>query len=213
MLMISTKVIGRLSFYRRLLKEAAADGTENMFSHELAALAGATPAQVRRDVMTIGYTGSPARGYHVEELRATIDAFLDTSSCGRIALAGVGNLGRALLSYFVGKAPQFSIAAGFDNDPAKVNRVVHGCRCYPMGQVAEVVAREGIRLALVAVPAGVAQDVAGELCRAGVTGILNFAPVRVWVPDGVYVENVDMSMSLERVAYFARNGANGNGKG
>ncbi|MCP4640811.1 MAG: redox-sensing transcriptional repressor Rex, partial [bacterium] len=133
-----------------------------------------------------------------------IDAFLDTGDCERIALVGVGNLGRALLSYFVGRGPQFTITAAFDQDPDRVNRVINGCRCYPVEQLAEVIEEQDIQLGLIAVPAGQAQDTANQLCRAGVAGLLNFAPVRVWVPEGVYVENVDVSMSLERVAYFAR---------
>lgn len=154
--------------------------------------------------MTVGYSGSPARGYDAGELHETIGAFLDGPETETIALAGVGNLGRALLAYFAGRGTQLSIVAAFDSNPDLANRVVHGCRCYPIERLGEVVREQGIHLALVAVPAGEAQAVTNEFCRAGVCGLVNFAPVRVWVPDGAYVENVDVSMSLERVAYFAR---------
>lgn len=202
--MVNDKVIGRLSLYRRALKEAAANGVEDVYSHELASWTGGTPAQVRRDVMVLGHNGSPARGYNVAGLVDTINAFLDGPEPDRIALVGIGNLGRALLAYFTKRSPQFEIVAGFDSDPEKANRVVHGCRCFPMEQIDEVVQKQGICLAMITVPAGAAQDVAGRLCRAGIQGILNFAPLRIWVPEGVYVENVDVSMSLERVSFFAR---------
>jgi len=200
----SSKTIGRLSLYRRLLKEAQEGGAGHMFSHELAAMARCTPAQVRRDVMTIGFTGSPARGYAVADLVAQINAILDAPAPENAILVGIGNLGRALLAYFVGRNPRYSIVAGFDTDLDRVNRVIHGCRCYPVEELAGIVREKGIRLALNAVPAGAAQDMANMLCTAGIRGIVNFAPVHLWTPPGVYVENVDVTMALERVAFFAR---------
>jgi len=203
---VSDRTIGRLSLYRRLLKETRSSGKTHVFSHDLAALAGCTPAQVRRDVMTIGHTGSPAKGYDIDELVDSIGAFLDPDDALRVALVGVGNLGRALLSHFVGWGGQFSIVAAFDADSERTNRVIHGCRCYPMEDLLPVVSRQDVRVAIIAVPASEAQTIANSLCNAGVRSLVNFAPVRLWVPDGVYVENVDVTMALERVAYFAREG-------
>jgi redox-sensing transcriptional repressor len=182
------------------------DTNGHVFSHELARLAGVSAAQVRRDVMTVGYTGSPARGYDVEDLSAAIGRFLDPPGAHGVALVGVGNLGRALLSYFAHRARHYSIVAAFDSDPDKTNRVIHGVRCYPVEDLAIVAGEKRIAEAIVAVPAQQAQDVTAALCQAGVRGIVNFAPVRLWVPDGVYVENVDVTMTLERVSYFARDG-------
>lgn len=202
--MASNRTIGRLSLYRRLLKEVAGREDGYIFSHELAMLAGCTAAQVRRDVMAIGYTGSPARGYDIQGLIDSISRFLDPGEAVKIVLVGVGNLGRALLSYFGGRGPQFNIVAAFDSDPEKTNRVIHGCRCYPLDELSAVAKAEGIHEAIVAVPANAAQDVAARIVEAGVRGIVNFAPVRLWVPEGIYVENVDVTMTLERVVYFAR---------
>lgn len=202
--MASNKTIGRLSLYRRLLRESAAKGEQNLYSHQLAALAGVTPAQVRRDVMTVGYSGSPAHGYDVRALSDSIGGFLDAPEHEGIALVGVGNLGRALLAYFVGRSPKFSIVAAFDNDPGKVNRVIHGCRCYSVEQIPDVVREKDIRMAMISVPASEAQVTATALCSAGVRGLLNFAPVRLWVPEGVYIEDMDVTLTLERVSFFAR---------
>ena len=133
--MISQKTIARLSLYRRLLQEVAAKGTRNIYSHQMAAIAGTTAAQVRRDWMVIGYTGSPAHGYEVADVIAAISKFLDPAAEQKVALVGIGNLGRAILVYFTGRRPKLSIAAAFDTDPHKVNRVIHGCRCYPKQQL------------------------------------------------------------------------------
>ena len=207
--MSSSKLIGRLSVYRRLLKDTALGGETHVFSHDLARMAGGTPAQVRRDVMSIGFSGSPARGYDIEELIGAISRVLDPPEDQGIALVGVGNLGRAMLAYFVGRMPRFSLVAAFDANPDRVDRVIHGCRCYPVAQLGEVVREKHIQVAMIAVPAEEAQGIANALCGAGVRGLVNFAPVRLWVPEGVYVENVDVTMSLERVAYYAQHGDTG----
>ena len=201
---VSGKTIGRLSLYRRVLYGLLADGERSVYSHQLAALVGGTAAQVRRDMMAVGYTGSPTRGYDITDLTRAIGNFLDAAQGQSVALVGVGNLGKAILSYFAGRRPRLSIEAAFDTDPAKVNRVIHGCRCYPLDDLERVVQSRGIEIGVLTVPADQAQDVAEYLVRSGVLGILNFAPVRLSVPDHVYVEDIGMTMSLEKVAFFAR---------
>jgi len=161
---------------------------------------------VRRDMMAVGYSGSPTRGYDVRALVESIGESLDAPEGQGVALVGIGNLGRAIMAYFTGRRPKLSIVAAFDSDPAKINRVIHGCRCYSMIELPEVVRDLAIRIAIITVPSAEAQSVADSLVRAGVTGILNFAPAPLRVPAGVYVEDIDMSMSLEKVAFFARQG-------
>jgi redox-sensing transcriptional repressor len=201
---VSGKTIGRLSLYRRVLYGLLAEGERNIFSHQLAALAGGTAAQVRRDMMAVGSSGSPTHGYDIQELTHLIGSFLDAPLGQAGALVGVGNLGRAILAYFAGRRPKLSIEAAFDNDPSKYGRVIHGCRCYPVEELMKVVKDRRIAIGIITVPADQAQDVSDKLCQAGVSGLVNFAPVRLLVPASVYVEDIDMTMALEKVAYFAR---------
>lgn len=203
---VSEKMVERLSLYRRLLSDLRDNGREHVFSHDLAALVGGTAAQVRRDIMTIGFSGSPSKGYLVAPLIDSIDDYLDAPGGTRVALVGVGNLGRALLTFFLGRRPKLSIVAAFDRDPERVNRVTCGCRCHPMNAMPAVIAERDARVAILTVPADQAQAVTDELVRAGVEGILNFAPVPLRVPPGVFVEEIDITSSLEKVAYFARQG-------
>ncbi|MFB3893814.1 MAG: redox-sensing transcriptional repressor Rex [Phycisphaerae bacterium] len=203
----SDRTIGRLSLYRRLLHNLQAEGVANTFSHQLAHLAGVTPAQVRRDLMAIGYSGTTKRGYEVPELATSIGQFLDVAHGQGVALVGVGNLGRAILSYFAGRRPNLAIEAAFDTDPYKFNRVIHGCHCYSMDELPRIIKEQDIRVAIITVPAGAAQHVADALVAAGVRGIVNFAPTRLRVPPPTYVEDIDMTVSLEKVAFFARKGA------
>jgi len=199
---IPVNTLGRLSLYRRLLLEQLAAGTRQVYSHQLASLAVSSAAQVRRDLMTIGFTGSPRKGYAMQELVEAIGAVLARSVETSVALVGVGNLGRAVLAYYGNRQP-IRFAAAFDRAPEKTGRMLHGCRCYPVEQLAEVIGREGIHVGVIAVPAGEAQAVADQLVLAGVKGILNFAPIRLRVPAGLYVENVDLMMALDKVAYYA----------
>jgi redox-sensing transcriptional repressor len=199
---IPINTIGRLSLYRRLLQEQLAAGARQVYSHQLASLAVSTAAQVRRDLMTIGFAGSPRRGYAIQELVEAISGVLARSIETTAALVGVGNLGRAVLAYYANRQP-IRFAAAFDRVAEKTGRILHGCRCYPVEEMAAVISREGIHVGVIAVPAAEAQAVADQLVLAGVTGILNFAPVRLRVPAGLHVENVDLMMALDRVAYFA----------
>lgn len=200
---IPPNTIARLSLYRRLLLELAASGAGQVYSHQLAALAVSTSAQVRRDLMTIGFSGSPRRGYDTQDLVAAINVVLARSVETSVALVGVGNLGRAILSYYATRQPWVRFTAAFDREPDRTGRVIHGCRVHPMEQLEAVLEREGIRAAVIAVPASEAQSVADRLVLAGIKSLLNFAPVRLHVPTGTFIDNMDMSTALDRVAYYA----------
>ncbi len=200
---IPVQTIGRLSLFRRLLLDLSAGGMRQIYSHQLASAAVATPAQVRRDLMMIGFTGSPRKGYAVDDLIAAVNAVLAQSVETSVVLVGVGNLGRAILAYYTNRQPWVRFVAAFDRDPEKANRIIHGCRVFPFDQAEDVLGREGIRAAVITVPAAEAQRVADRLVLAGVRSFLNFAPVRLHLPTGAYVEDIDMTTALDRVAYYA----------
>lgn len=121
---IPARTIERMVLYKRLLSDLLSKGQKTLFSHQLAALAHNTPAQVRRDIMTIGHEGSPHKGYDIASLISRITVILDGSKDRSIALVGVGNLGRAILSYFTYRHPGLTIVAAFDTDESKVDRVI-----------------------------------------------------------------------------------------
>lgn len=201
---ISDRTVGRLSLYRRILYGLQAEGVASIYSHQLAELSGVSAAQVRRDMMAIEPSGSSRLGYDVQYLIDSISELLDAEEPEGAVLVGIGNLGRAIIDFFSGRRPNLSIVAAFDVDPEKVNRVIHGCRCYLLSELPAYVQEHTIHVGLITVPAVQAQEVADILVDAGITGILNFAPVRLRVPPDVYIENRDMTTSLEQVAYFAR---------
>jgi len=201
---VSRKTVGRLSLYRRLLDNLRRSGTDNIYSHQLAHLAGVSAAQVRRDLMVIGYSGSPNRGYQVDTCLASIESLLDGLEPQDVALVGLGRLGQSVLAHFAGRRPLLRIAAGFDTDLAIVGTKIHGCPIYSVRDLERVVAEKGIRIAILAVPPESAQTVAEALVRAGVRSLVDFTAVPLQVPDDVFVDHMDITSALESAAFFAR---------
>jgi len=176
----------------------------HVYSHQLAHLAGVSAAQVRRDFMTIGYSGSPNRGYEVKTCLESIGSLLDGSGCQDVALVGVGRLGRSLLAHFSSKQRMLRIAVAFDTDPAVVGGSLDGCEIHAVETIEKVVDERGIRIGILAVPPEAAQPAAAALVRAGVRSIVNFAAVPLRVPDDVFVDYMDITSAVESAAFFAR---------
>jgi len=202
--MVSRKTIARMSLYRRLLISLRDAGTTHVFSHQLAKLAGLTAAQVRRDFMAIGYSGSPTRGYEVGKCIESIGGFLDGPRRQDVALVGAGKLGRSIIAHFSGRRPKLAIVAAFDNDPAKVDTRVGGCRCFAMEILEPTVRDLGIQIAILTTPPAAAQDATDALVRAGIRSIVSFAATPLQVPEGVSVIDMDITAALETAAYIAR---------
>ena len=198
--------MSRMSRYRRLLLSLQADGVDSIYSHQLARHAVVSAAQVRRDLMEIGYSGSPNKGYDVAACIASISHFLDGSARQEVVLVGAGNLGRAVLSHFADKSPSVAIVAAFDIDPELEDTLVHGVRCLPVARMESVVRDLGIEIAVLTVPGAAAQQVADALVRAGVKSMISFAPTPLALANGIFVEYMDITAALESAAYFARLG-------
>lgn len=198
------RTVERLCTYRRTLRRCLDEGKPRVFSHELAAAHQATPAQVRRDLMTIGFSGSPARGYDVAGLLEYIGDILDPPAGTAAVLLGVGHLGRALLAHFTRDRSPLHVAAAFDIAPDKVGASCHGCKIHPLDALERIVAETSATVGILAVPADAAEDMALKLVGCGVRGLVNFAPVLLHLPSDVTCEDIDITVSLEKVAYHAR---------
>jgi redox-sensing transcriptional repressor len=198
------KTVERLSEYRRTLLDCLNEKKNFIFSHELAARLHITAVQVRRDLMLIGYASVQRKGYDVKELIETIGDIIDSADGLNVAIVGIGNLGRALASYFKGKRSKLNLVASFDTDPQKINKVVAGVKCYPHNEMEKILKEFDIRIAIITVPPAFAKETADELVRNGIKGILNFTTVSVTVPSWVFLEEYDMITSIEKVAYFVK---------
>lgn len=200
---ISEKSIERLILYRRVLSHLLEQGRTKIFSHQLSKFTDITSAQIRRDLMVIGYSGSPVHGYDTQELLKSICDYIDIPSGHAVAIFGLGHLGRSIMGYFSTRQPRLKIKAAFDNDPNKVNRVLHGIRCYHTDDLHEVIQHEKILVGILTVPQRIAQQVADKIISAGIKGILNYAPTRLELPHDIYVDNRDMILAVEKVAYYS----------
>ncbi len=198
------KTIERLSQYRRILYNSIREGKTNIYSHELARMMNLTPVQVRRDLMLIGYSGSQSKGYVIKDLVSLIGKIIDSDRGQKVIVVGMGNLGRAITSYFSGKRDKLTIVAAFDNDPQKADRVVAGIPCHHINDVKQVVEKEDVRIAVLTVSPEATHQVAKALMDAGIKGILNYTSVPLTVPDGIFLEEYDIVTSLEKLAYLVK---------
>lgn len=198
------RTVERISEYRRTLLNCLNDGKTHIYSHELAQMHHNTAVQVRRDIMFIGYSSMQRKGYDVRELIDVIAGILDSDAGLNVAVVGIGNLGRAITTYFLGKRSKLNIIATFDVDPNKVNRVIAGVKCYAMSDMQDVIREKNIAIAIITVPADQAREVAENLYLSGVKGLLNFTTVPLNVSPEVYIDEYDMVTSLEKVAYFVK---------
>lgn len=192
----------RLSTYLRVLKELAREKVGTVSSGALASKINSNPAQVRRDLAYFGQFGRPGIGYNVKKLKVAITKILGLDRQWPCALVGAGNLGLALFAYRGFYKEGFEIKAIFDNDPAKTGKRWGCCEIEDAKRISTIVKQRKIEIGIIAVPAQAAQEVADRLTGSGVKAILNFAPIKLTVPEGVKLRNVDLSIELENLAYF-----------
>lgn len=202
--MISARILERLIQYRRSLLSFSGQDKKNIYSHELAKISGASPVQVRRDLMVIGYSGSSVKGYETTSLLKSLNEYLDHPQKVKVALVGVGSVGRAIFYYITGMQSNLEIAALFDIDEDKINRVIHGCHAYHIDKLKEICTKQNIKVGILTVPKKVAQTIAMQMIDAGIQGIVNYAPVELNVPQDIIIENRDMILSVEKVSWLTR---------
>ena len=199
---IPRKTIYRLSIYLRCLARLRENGIGTVSSEALAKAAGVKPTQLRKDLAYFGTFGTRGLGYDVPELSKKIDDELGTSRFQPVILVGVGNLGLALLSYRGFEKEGFEIVATFDNDPKRKRDKEIKQPIFGMDALPQYIREHHVRMAILSVPAAVAQEVANTLIHCGVMGILNFAPIVLSVPEEVMINNVNLAIELENLSYF-----------
>lgn len=178
-------------------------GVEKVFSYTLANEAGVTSAQVRKDFSEFGIRGNKRGGYEIEELLSKMEEIFHRNKDHNIVLIGMGNLGQSLSRYSKFVQRNMNIVATFDIDPFKI-KMRSEIPVYSMSRLKEIIDRFRVKVAIIAVPEISAQEVADELVRYGIKGIVNFAPVLLKVPAEVVVNNVNLCDELESVIYYVQ---------
>ncbi|HYR76541.1 MAG TPA: redox-sensing transcriptional repressor Rex [Pyrinomonadaceae bacterium] len=201
---ISELTTNRLSVYLRCLNELASAGIKTVSSQELAEQFNLNSAQIRKDLGYFGEFGVRGTGYFINDLREHLTKILGLDKPHHVGIVGAGRLGTALANYNGLSKSNFSVVALFDNDGEKIGQRVGPDRIpvHDVKKIAKVVRDEEIDVAVIAVPARVAQRVLNQITTAGVKAVLNFAPAPLTARLGVKVKTVDLTTSLESLSYF-----------
>lgn len=195
-------IIGRLPIYLRALQRMAERGKKTTSSQELGEYVGISAAQIRKDISQFGEFGKQGTGYSIPFLVDKLREILRVDRMWDVAVVGVGAVGHALVRYQGFANRGFRIAMIFDVDPSKIGQRVGDFMVEDAAKLTERVRAAKLRIAMLAVPAPVAQEVADRLIQAGVRAILNYAPTNLNVPKGVHVQHIDPATHLQRMTYY-----------
>jgi len=198
-------VIDRLPVYARALSALERNGREVVSSQELGTQLGVTPAQIRKDLSYFGRFGKQGRGYNVRRLLEELHQILGLDRQWTMVVVGVGQLGRAVLSY-AGFTPQgFQIVEAFDTDPQVVGQRISDLVVKSADAIRTELAGRAIDIGIVATPAAAAQTVIDSLVASGVRAILNYAPIAAHVPSHVHIKDIDPVLSLQSMTFYLKN--------
>ncbi|MYA93208.1 MAG: redox-sensing transcriptional repressor Rex [Chloroflexi bacterium] len=195
-------VIGRLPLYLRALRRLQNDRRRVTSSQELGERLEISSAQIRKDLSHFGGFGKQGTGYQVEFLIERLEAVLHVNKEWLVAVVGAGNLGSAISQYRGFQDRGFRIAHLFDISPNKIGARLGDFVVRPLDSLETIIRSEGIRIAMLAVPAENAQSVADQLVAAGIKAILNYAPININVPDQVQIQYIDPVTHLQRMTYY-----------
>lgn len=197
-------VVGRLPLYLRALTQMIQEGKEITSSQELGGRLGISSAQIRKDLSQFGEFGKQGTGYNIMYLADQIKKILNVDQIWDVILVGAGDLGHAISDYagFIHRG--FRIVAVYDNDQNKIGEVVGQHTVKDVSQLKFDVEAGNIEVAMLAVPAGQAQDVSDDLVDAGIVAILCYAPISLKVPPDVFVQYIDPALHLQHMAYYLK---------
>jgi len=195
-------VIGRLPIYLRALNRLHQEGHEVTSSHELGRRLGISSAQIRKDLSHFGGFGKQGTGYQIAFLEEKLRQVLKVNQEWEVALIGAGDLGTAIANYRGFAHRGFHVSCVFDNASQKIGTEVAGLKVQPMTEMAATIKQNHLQIAMIAVPAEFAQQVADQIIEAGIRAILNYAPINLNVPENVHVQHIDPVVHLQRMTYY-----------
>ncbi len=200
---ISKSVIKRLPIYLRILDQLVQRDIDMISSKDLSTESGFTAEQIRKDLAYFGAFGTRGAGYNTEFLREKIIKIIGLDKRIETIVMGAGNLGTALTRYNSTKNPYVNVVAVFDKDPRLVGKSIDVIDILPLDEAPRFIREHNIKVAIIAVPAKAAQDAADLVVKHGVIALLNFAPVKLNVPENVHIHNADLTLELQSLIYYS----------
>jgi redox-sensing transcriptional repressor len=195
-------VVGRLPLYLRTLQRMLQEGRQVTSSQELGERLGISAAQIRKDLSQFGEFGKQGTGYNIEYLTNQLRKILRVDKVWDIVVVGAGDVGHALARYQGFANRGFRIAMVFDNDSQKIGQKIGEFIVQDITNLVPMIRQSGLRIAMLSVPAAQAQEVTNKLVEAGICSILNYAPISLNVPPGIYVQYIDPVVHLQRMSYY-----------
>jgi redox-sensing transcriptional repressor len=195
-------IITRLPVYLRALQHMADQGIKTTSSQELGEHVGISAAQIRKDISQFGEFGKQGTGYSITYLLDKLREILKVDRLWDVIIVGAGDMGHALARYqgFVNRG--FNVTMIFDNDKSKIGQKIGDLTVEDTADMVEKVKASGIRIAMLTIPASVAQETTDQLVKAGIRAILNYAPINLIVPPDVRVQYIDPATHLQRMTYY-----------
>lgn len=200
---IPKESISRLFTYFRSLLCFSKLGKKNVSSYELSKLCNINPAIIRKDFSYFGDFGTKGVGYDVDNLIDEIKKILKLEPAAKVALVGVGNIGKALMAYPSFESEGFKIYMSFDNDKKKIGKNVHGIKVEDIDVLEKKIKSEKIKIGILAVPEAEAYEIAKRMANAGVKAILSFAPCQLIMAENIELTCIDLSTELSKLAYYS----------
>jgi redox-sensing transcriptional repressor len=195
-------VVARLPQYLRSLQRMVREGRQVTSSQELAERLGISAAQIRKDLSQFGEFGKQGTGYHIPFLIEQLQKILHVNHDWDVVVVGAGGIGSAIARYKGFNNRGFNVRYIFDNDPEVIGSRVGDFIVQDYAHMGDTIRANGIKLAMIAVPTSIAQEVTNKLVEAGIRAILNYAPISINVPQGVLVQYIDPSNHLQRMTYY-----------
>jgi len=195
-------IVSRLPVYLRALQRLSDAGITTTSSQELSERVRISAAQIRKDLSQFGEFGKQGTGYYIPFLIDRLRQILKVDRIWGVAVVGLGDIGHAIVRYQGFANRGFRVEMCFDSDPAKIGQNVEGFVVRDVKDLVKDVREANIKVAMLAVPAAVAQEVADKLVDAGVKGILNYAPISLRVPPNVKSQHIDPAIGLQRITYY-----------
>jgi redox-sensing transcriptional repressor len=195
-------IITRLPVYLRALQRMADNGLKTTSSQELGERVGISAAQIRKDISQFGEFGKQGTGYSIDYLIDKLREILKVDRIWDVIIVGAGDMGHALARYQGFTNRGFNVVMIFDNDKSKIGERIADFTVESMDNLVEKVKSSGIKIAMLTIPAPVAQEIADKLVQAGIKAILNYAPISLNVPKGVKVQHIDPATHLQRMTYY-----------
>jgi redox-sensing transcriptional repressor len=195
-------VVGRLPVYLRALQRMLQEGRRVTSSQELGERLGISAAQIRKDLSQFGEFGKQGTGYSIESLAQQVQSILKVDKVWDVVVIGAGDIGSALARYPGLNNRGFRVVMLFDSSPEKIGMDIGGFIVQDAAGMLEQIQASGVQIAMMAVPAGAAQEVADQLVQAGVKAILNYAPISINIPPDVRVQYIDPVTHLQRMTYY-----------